>query len=177
MFLAFQLLHILHQLHQLGLTVGEVGLHRVKVQPSRLLLLHHSLAATTSAPPPPTPPSPLALEAEVVRRQVEGVMRGEGGQVEGSLGRAVALWSSGHLSNLDYLLYLNYLAGRRLGRPNHHPVVPWVTDFSSPGAVRDLTRSTTSHLHLPSPGPPPPPLLTSSATAHLHLSSPGPSSG
>ncbi len=52
------------------------------------------------------------------------------------------LWSRGRLSNLDYLLFLNHLGGRAFGDPNHHPVVPWVRDFTSEaGGWRDLSRS------------------------------------
>jgi len=40
-------------------------------------------------------------------------------------------WTKGELSNLDYLLYLNALCGRRKGDPNFHPVVPWVIDFTT----------------------------------------------
>lgn len=51
-------------------------------------------------------------------------------------------WVEGTVSNLDYILYLNRLSGRRPGDPNFHPVVPWVTDFASrDGRLRDLTKS------------------------------------
>jgi WD repeat-containing protein 81 len=55
----------------------------------------------------------------------------------------VEAWVGGSLSNLDYLLYLNRLAGRSNGDPNFHPVLPWVSDFSSDSAssLRDLTKS------------------------------------
>ena len=46
------------------------------------------------------------------------------------------------MSNFDYLMTLNLLAGRRMGDPNNHPVFPWVMDFSVPwGGWRDLTKS------------------------------------
>ncbi|KAL3874505.1 hypothetical protein ACJMK2_037514 [Sinanodonta woodiana] len=51
-------------------------------------------------------------------------------------------WVSRKLSNFKYLMILNYLAGRRTGDPNHHPVLPWVTDFSTAdGVIRNLKRS------------------------------------
>ncbi len=51
-------------------------------------------------------------------------------------------WVSGQLSNFDYLMILNHLAGRCMYDPNHHPIMPWVTDFSSPVShYRDLTKS------------------------------------
>ncbi|VDM22770.1 unnamed protein product [Hydatigera taeniaeformis] len=54
-------------------------------------------------------------------------------------------WITGKVSNYDYLMYINHLAGRRAGDPTASAVLPWVTDFSSPqdGAqhLRDLTRT------------------------------------
>jgi hypothetical protein len=48
----------------------------------------------------------------------------------------------GTMGNFDYLMLLNHLAGRRMGDPNNHPVLPWVIDFSSEnGGWRDLTKS------------------------------------
>ena len=44
------------------------------------------------------------------------------------------------LSNFDYLMLLNYHAGRRLGDPNNHPILLWVMDFSERnGALHDLS--------------------------------------
>ncbi|KAL5008764.1 hypothetical protein ScPMuIL_014345 [Solemya velum] len=51
-------------------------------------------------------------------------------------------WVQRRLSNFKYLIILNHLAGRRMGDPNHHPVVPWVTNFVSPNeGFRDLKMS------------------------------------
>ena len=51
-------------------------------------------------------------------------------------------WMRGRLSNLDYLLLLNFLAGRRLNDPDHHPILPWVTDFGTRHSqLRDLSKS------------------------------------
>ena len=46
------------------------------------------------------------------------------------------------MSNYDYLLSLNDLAGRQMNNPFNHPVLPWISDLSSPfGNWRDLTKS------------------------------------
>ncbi|CAM0881116.1 unnamed protein product [Alopecurus aequalis] len=56
-------------------------------------------------------------------------------------------WWAGELSNYEYLLVLNKLAGRRWGDPAFHPVMPWVIDFTvrpdenSDIGWRDLTKS------------------------------------
>nr|KYP74978.1 putative inactive serine/threonine-protein kinase lvsG [Cajanus cajan] len=56
-------------------------------------------------------------------------------------------WWKGELSNFEYLLILNRLAGRRWGDHTFHPVMPWVIDFSSKpddncdAGWRDLSKS------------------------------------
>eukprot|EP01028_Stygiella_incarcerata_P004535 TRINITY_DN19_c0_g1_i2.p1 TRINITY_DN19_c0_g1~~TRINITY_DN19_c0_g1_i2.p1 ORF type:complete len:1073 (-),score=250.53 TRINITY_DN19_c0_g1_i2:2522-5542(-) len=57
-------------------------------------------------------------------------------------------WVNGRISNFDYLLYLNYLAGRTKNDLTQYPVFPWVvTDYSSPtldlaapGVLRNLEK-------------------------------------
>lgn len=57
------------------------------------------------------------------------------------------LWWKGELSNFEYLLVLNKLAGRRWGDHTFHTVMPWVIDFSvkpeenSDIGWRDLSKS------------------------------------
>ncbi|KAL0056421.1 hypothetical protein WJX82_011195 [Trebouxia sp. C0006] len=43
-----------------------------------------------------------------------------------------AAWCSKQLSNLDYLLHLNRLAGRRPEDRTFHPFLPWVLDMTQP---------------------------------------------
>ncbi|KAJ8766259.1 hypothetical protein K2173_022318 [Erythroxylum novogranatense] len=56
-------------------------------------------------------------------------------------------WWKGELSNFEYLLILNRLAGRRWGDHTFHTVMPWVIDFStkpeesSDAGWRDLSKS------------------------------------
>lgn len=52
-------------------------------------------------------------------------------------------WVQGAISNFDYLIILNKLAGRKYGDPRSHYVFPWVSDFTSRSGLnwRDLTRS------------------------------------
>ena len=41
-------------------------------------------------------------------------------------------WQRGELSNFDYLMELNLLAGRRLGDLTRYPLLPWVLDMTEP---------------------------------------------
>ena len=55
---------------------------------------------------------------------------------------AVKKWRHGELSNFDYLMVLNYHAGRCLGEPNNHPIFPWVMEFTNRNSnFRDLSKS------------------------------------
>lgn len=45
--------------------------------------------------------------------------------------KIVEKWVQRQLSNFQYLIILNHLAGRQMNDPNNHPVLPWVMDFSS----------------------------------------------
>lgn len=40
-------------------------------------------------------------------------------------------WLSGKMSNFEYLMAVNFGAGRTMIDPLYHPILPWVTDFSS----------------------------------------------
>ncbi|CAG9583694.1 conserved hypothetical protein [Leishmania major strain Friedlin] len=61
--------------------------------------------------------------------------------------RATALWRNRLLSNFDYLLVLNLLAGRTLNDMTQYPVFPWVLsdytsetlDLTNPETFRDLS--------------------------------------
>lgn len=56
-------------------------------------------------------------------------------------------WYNGELTNFEYLLILNRMAGRRWGDHTFYPVMPWVVDFSvkpnenSDSGWRDLSKS------------------------------------
>lgn len=59
-------------------------------------------------------------------------------------------WITGKLSNFEYLMAINYAAGRTMMDPLYHPIIPWVTDFScypthdttaAHGGLRDLTKT------------------------------------
>jgi hypothetical protein len=57
-------------------------------------------------------------------------------------------WSSGQLSNFDYLMWINVIAGRSFHDPCQYPIFPWVLsdyksdtlDLTKPGTFRDLSK-------------------------------------
>ena len=116
-----------------------------------------SVAADTrlSASLPPELPSPqsasTAAHTDVTQSSVSAVTMTTDQLVCNSLSyappalhlaEAVEKWRRGYLSNFDYLMVLNYHAGRRLGDPNNHPMFPWVMDFTrSNGGYRDFSKS------------------------------------
>uniref|UniRef100_A0A7E4UU69 BEACH domain-containing protein n=1 Tax=Panagrellus redivivus TaxID=6233 RepID=A0A7E4UU69_PANRE len=61
---------------------------------------------------------------------------------ETDLKKATREWCSGKLTNFDYLMLLNKFAGRKSGDHTRHPVMPWVSDFTSPDSnYRPLNRT------------------------------------
>ncbi|XP_076442450.1 WD repeat-containing protein 81-like [Babylonia areolata] len=61
---------------------------------------------------------------------------------QSSITELVNSWVERRISNFQYLLTLNHMAGRRMNDPNNHPVLPWVMDFSHPhDGYRDFTKS------------------------------------
>lgn len=55
-------------------------------------------------------------------------------------------WQGGELSNFDYLMELNLLAGRRLGDLTRYPLLPWVLDMTRPPEA-GMNDSQVSALH------------------------------
>ncbi|GIY32237.1 WD repeat-containing protein 81 [Caerostris extrusa] len=59
-----------------------------------------------------------------------------------SLYELVQGWIDGSISNYDYLISLNKLAGRQRNNPKCHFVMPWIMNFSVPeGGWRDFSKS------------------------------------
>ncbi|VDP65219.1 unnamed protein product [Schistosoma curassoni] len=51
-------------------------------------------------------------------------------------------WILHKVTNYDYLMFLNELAGRHKGDPSNSAILPWITNFDTPlGQLRDLTKS------------------------------------
>lgn len=80
---------------------------------------------------------------------VRAVQRGAFFEGKGTWLRCVqAAWVQGKVSNLEYLMYLNFAAGRSFNTLAQWPVFPWVLadyssaelDLESPETFRDLSK-------------------------------------
>eukprot|EP00743_Colponemidia_sp_Colp-15_P011468 GILK01012798.1.p1 GENE.GILK01012798.1~~GILK01012798.1.p1 ORF type:complete len:1374 (-),score=245.12 GILK01012798.1:23-4144(-) len=117
-FYCYQLLQLLHALHQQNLYIGDLQPESLCLSTSRLWLYLCQLNGPLTVSP--------ALTMNLQDMSSSATMQ----------------WCTGKLSNFDYLMALNVLAGRVKGNPSFHPVFPWVIDFTaSDGLLRDLTKS------------------------------------
>ena len=65
-------------------------------------------------------------------------------------------WQRREISNFDYLMYLNTVAGRTYNDLNQYPVYPWVIvnyesnelDLSLPSNYRDLSKVSSKLVHV-----------------------------
>ena len=111
-----------------------------------------TVIASTSPDPNPVLPESAATPTDVPCQNSVPPVDTSADKLSGSsfvspppalhLVEAVEKWRHGQLSNFDYLMVLNYHAGRCLGDPNNHPMFPWVMDFTHRSSgFRDLTKS------------------------------------
>eukprot|EP00051_Salpingoeca_urceolata_P010680 m.131116 g.131116 ORF g.131116 m.131116 type:complete len:1605 (-) comp16808_c2_seq1:2450-7264(-) len=115
LFIVYQVVHGLHSLHEQGIAHAAVLPEAVDVEQNLWAHLR--------------PPRLVAFDASP-------------SAPDQRLDWLVDSWSSGCISNFQYLMALNRLAGRRRGDPNNHPVLPWIMDFSQrDGGWRDLSKT------------------------------------
>lgn len=65
-----------------------------------------------------------------------------------SLSQITELWSQGHITNFDYLMRLNTIAGRSYNDLTQYPIFPWILsdytsdniDLNDPSVYRDLSK-------------------------------------
>ncbi|CAG0892872.1 unnamed protein product [Darwinula stevensoni] len=133
LFIIYQIIHALARIHDLGCFAGDLTMSEILIDERLWIQIIPKLDSnfhtctkgrTRSLTEERCSQSPISAENDE------------------SLPRLVEMWARGSLSNYDYLMKLNALAGRRMGDPKYHPVLPWVIDFSQPnGKWRDLSRS------------------------------------
>ncbi|XP_029027126.1 WD repeat-containing protein 81 [Betta splendens] len=148
LFILYQLLIALQACHVAGLSCGELSLQDIAVDEQlcihlKLNLAHYEKLGTerdvdNDVNSRQVPKSVLPKHSACVSQENKRLCR----DCFGDLKTLVLDWVHGRVSNFDYLMELNRLAGRREGDPNYHPVLPWVVDFTVPfGKFRDLRRS------------------------------------
>ncbi|KAJ7561165.1 hypothetical protein O6H91_03G016900 [Diphasiastrum complanatum] len=134
--LAFQLLSALAHCHSLGLAHGNL-------KPSSLLLtgslwcwltgFNRGLTFSLSSTPP-------ELSLGTSQSLLTNKMLPESQLLDDPMDFRLQFrkWWVGELSNFDYLLLLNKLAGRRWGDRFFHTVMPWVIDFSVKPGIEEV---------------------------------------
>ncbi|XP_045535632.1 WD repeat-containing protein 81 [Papilio machaon] len=142
LFIVYQLLHMSKAMCDRGLSVGLLRLQDIYLSENlwlqiippitnNIYCLDNSLIYEYNRNKANS--QPLNLKNDDVSWQKEAA----------KLEQLCMLWTRGKISNLDYLLQLNMLAGRSASDPQAHFMVPWVTDFNSRCGRnwRDLSKS------------------------------------
>uniref|UniRef100_A0A8C9L6M5 WD repeat-containing protein 81 n=1 Tax=Pavo cristatus TaxID=9049 RepID=A0A8C9L6M5_PAVCR len=142
LFLLFHVLQAMRACHQAGLACGAFSLRDVAVDEKLCSRLRVNFREYEG---PRKEETNAEADLERVNEQSCAGMRGDTARCstcQQELRDLVLQWVHGRVSNFDYLMRLNSLAGRRMGDPNYHPVLPWVVDFTTKnGKFRDLRKS------------------------------------
>ena len=134
LFVFYQILQCIHHYHRRGVSLGVIHLNDFYLDERSWVQFSH----------PDISKRLYSLESTETDVPIYSVLSTSHDEVAAppDLPQLVQAWMLGELSNFDYLMALNGLAGRRMHDPNHHPILPWVTDFKSPNSgFRDLAKS------------------------------------
>ncbi|XP_042904120.1 WD repeat-containing protein 81 isoform X2 [Parasteatoda tepidariorum] len=133
LFVVYQLLQALCSAHDSGVFLGPITLSTIKVKENMWIKVAPKLFL-------PIEESNHANSSLKVQSDKKFSYKDKKSEV--TLTSLVHGWMSGNISNFDYLMFLNMLAGRQMNNPKCHYVMPWIMDFSVPdGGWRDLTKS------------------------------------
>jgi len=162
LFVLCQILHVIRHLHSLGLSVGNLQLRDIAVNDHLWIYVPPPPISTLCRSVKPQPCDGERIQSGTAEQLnndstlVSSNLHSGGasasdrdklaqqlkGSSQSNLASVVHKWVYGEISNFDYLMFLNALAGRNFHDPNHYPILPWVMDFSSPnGGFRDLTKT------------------------------------
>ena len=130
LFILYQILRAIKHCHSKCISVGDLRLTDIFIDTKLWVMLCQPSISRTFRfldLPKQSPPEPKEQSIDLKHEDLPTL---------------VQKWMYGEMSNFDYLMALNHLAGRRMGDPNHHPILPWVMDFTSAdGGYRDLSMS------------------------------------
>ncbi|KAJ6646400.1 WD repeat-containing protein 81 [Pseudolycoriella hygida] len=131
LFLIYQILQLMNHLHLRGQFLGNIHLSDIYLKQNLWLYICPQVEASI-----------LDCDEEIVQEKQQNEANEKSKSVF-TLQEYCKMWSQGKLSNYDYLTILNNLSGRRLGCPQFHHIMPWVTDFASRNGAnwRDLKKS------------------------------------
>lgn len=127
-FLAYQLLQTVAYVHSQGLCLeGNFGPSRVLMDDNMWVVLPVEVGPRMAqcAAVARGGPQPSLAELRALLGFCSAIPR-----PPGYYDSLVTQWVSGRVSNFEYLMRLNDAAGRNIIDPVHHPVLPWLTDFS-----------------------------------------------
>jgi len=159
LFVLYQILHVVRHLHALGLSVGDLRLQDIavddhlwiRVPPPLVSMLCRPVKSQLNCLQAETagqlnqqsvPISSILHSGDASASSSDKPGRPLTGSSQINLATVVHKWVYGEISNFDYLMFLNSIAGRNVSDPNHYPILPWVMDFSSPDCgFRDLTKT------------------------------------
>ncbi|XP_026082239.1 WD repeat-containing protein 81-like [Carassius auratus] len=149
LFILYQLLIAVRECHASGLLCGELSLLDIAVDEQlcsrlKISLAHYEMFGEYKDAVPHALGIKVPTSVTAKDNQSHTSSMGEHlcRNCLDELKSLVLDWVNGRVSNFQYLMELNRLAGRREGDPNYHPVLPWVVDFTVPyGRFRDLKKS------------------------------------
>lgn len=142
LFIIYQLLHAIKYCHEHGLAVGDVRLQHISIDEMLWMRILQPSVEKLFTQISTRDNMPVSLVDNSYKDLTTIWNHVVDTYAKDNLSTVTTKWMFGTVSNFEYLLLLNYLAGRRIGDPNHHPVIPWVMDFTSEYSnYRDLTKS------------------------------------
>uniref|UniRef100_A0A1B0CQP6 Putative lysosomal trafficking regulator lyst n=1 Tax=Lutzomyia longipalpis TaxID=7200 RepID=A0A1B0CQP6_LUTLO len=147
LFLIYQLCNLMKSLHRKGLLLGDITLGDIHITENLWLQVIPRIEANILQLESDSEPGEvydlLPANSSPGKKRSTFVVAPDMGGPSYSLRDCCEMWCSGHLSNFDYLTILNNFAGRRIGEPGHHHIMPWVSDFAfrNGNNWRDLSKS------------------------------------
>ncbi|ORX77780.1 hypothetical protein BCR32DRAFT_247684 [Anaeromyces robustus] len=142
-FIIYQLFDALYMLHSNGIIHGDIKMSNIYVDESlwiRIKGIRFGLNNKRLLSNKDKPKSISELEDKYILNSISK----DEYESDDYFSNLVEQWTEGYISNFDYIMELNKLAGRRFGDPCFHPILPWVIDFNGDSQFsgwRDLTKS------------------------------------